>query len=70
VACFQGQGYKVQFEVNGQVYFLNFAPGEGRWFVLTPTHDGFFAMAVVDDDDAMLFPDAPVVASSDRDLVH
>ncbi len=60
----------MQFEVNGQVYFLNFAPGEGRWFVLKPTSDGFAAMPVVDDDAAMLFPGGPVVAQSDGEIVN
>jgi hypothetical protein len=31
---------KLQFEVNGQVYFLNFVDDEGRWYVFAPTATG------------------------------
>jgi hypothetical protein len=31
---------KVQFEVNGQDYFLNFAEDEGRWYVFAPSLTG------------------------------
>jgi len=30
----------LQFEVNGQDYFLNFMEDERRWFVLVPTETG------------------------------
>jgi len=30
----------LQFEVNGQVYFLNFVDDEGRWYVFAPTPTG------------------------------
>jgi hypothetical protein len=31
---------KLQFEVNGQSYFLNFAEDEGRWYVFAQTLTG------------------------------
>jgi len=31
---------KVQFEVNGQEYLLNFAEDEGRWYLFAPTPTG------------------------------
>jgi hypothetical protein len=31
---------KVQFEANGQTYFLNFAEDEGRWYVFAQTLTG------------------------------
>ncbi len=40
----------MQFEVNGQDYFLNFVPDEGRWFVFKPTRGGVAAIPVVEDD--------------------
>jgi hypothetical protein len=30
----------LQFEVNGQEYFLNFVEDERRWFVLVPSETG------------------------------
>jgi hypothetical protein len=38
---FRTQGrLKLQFEVNGQDYFLNFAEDESRWYVFAPTLTG------------------------------
>ena len=49
-ACFQGQRrLKLQFEVNGQVYFLNFADDQGKWFVVKPTATGVMAIPVYVD---------------------
>ncbi len=39
----------MQFEVNGQVYFLNFAEEQGRWFVVMPTATGVQAIPVYVD---------------------
>ncbi|MGA2992444.1 MAG: hypothetical protein ABSD88_18400 [Candidatus Korobacteraceae bacterium] len=39
----------MQFEVQGQDYFLKFHPGEGRWYLLKPTRNGITGMAVLDD---------------------
>jgi hypothetical protein len=30
----------VNFEVNGQMFFVNFVPEEGRWFCFAPTPTG------------------------------
>ena len=30
----------MQFEINGQEYFLNFLEDERRWFVLVPSETG------------------------------
>ena len=39
----------MQFEVNGQLYFLNFAEQQGRWFVFKPTPAGVEVMPVYVD---------------------
>ena len=44
--------------MNGQVYFLNFDAGEGRWFVCEPTRDGMLAMPVHDDGTPLMMPTA------------
>ena len=31
---------EVRFEVNGQMFFVNFVPEEGRWFCYAPTPFG------------------------------
>lgn len=55
----------MQFEVNGQTYFLNFEAGEGKWFVYEPTRDGMLAMAVHSDDAPLLTSSAMVVRPED-----
>ena len=30
----------MRFEVNGQMFFVNFVPEEGRWFCYAPTATG------------------------------
>jgi len=40
---------KLQFEVNGQDYFLNFVEDERRWFVLVPTDTGVNRLPVYVD---------------------
>ncbi len=41
IPMFENNGEdKLQFEVNGQDYFLNFVEDERRWFVLVPTPTG------------------------------
>jgi hypothetical protein len=40
---------KLQFEVNGQDYFLNFVEDERRWFVLVPTETGVTRIPVYVD---------------------
>ena len=39
----------MQFQVQGQNYYLKFDPGVGRWYLLKPTPDGYTGMAVLDD---------------------
>jgi hypothetical protein len=39
----------LQFEVNGQDYFLNFVEDERRWFVLVPTETGVTRIPVYID---------------------
>ena len=39
----------MQFEVNGQDYFLNFVEDERRWFVLVPTETGVTRIPVYVD---------------------
>lgn len=39
----------MQFQVQGQDYYLKFDPGAGRWYLLKPTLGGFTGMAVLDD---------------------
>ena len=31
---------ELRFEVNGQMFFVNFVPEEGRWFCYAPTGTG------------------------------
>ena len=53
VAAFLGfltQGrLKLQFEANGQVYFLNYAEDEGRWYVFAQSLTGFNRIPVYVD---------------------
>jgi hypothetical protein len=39
----------LQFEVNGQEYYLNFIEDERRWFVLVPTETGLQRIPVYID---------------------
>ncbi|MGD0972646.1 MAG: hypothetical protein ABR866_01070 [Candidatus Korobacteraceae bacterium] len=39
----------MQFQVQGQNYYLKFDPGVGRWYLLKRTLDGYTGMAVLDD---------------------
>jgi hypothetical protein len=40
----------LQFEVNGQIYLLNFVPEAGRWFLFEPNGSSVAAIPVIDDD--------------------
>ena len=33
-------GNELRFEVNGQLFFVNFVPEEGRWYCFAPTPTG------------------------------
>ncbi len=59
-----------QFEVNGQIYFLNFDPAEGRWLVYEPTRDGMLAMPVHDDAPSLVMPTAVMLDDSDAKKVN
>jgi hypothetical protein len=41
----------VNFEVNGQAYFLNFSEKHGQWFVIQPTMTGVVALPVYVDEE-------------------
>ncbi|HWR37513.1 MAG TPA: hypothetical protein VN622_16750 [Clostridia bacterium] len=45
----------MQFEVNGTTYFLNFVPDDDKWYLLSPTKQGFKQVPVVDADTAPFF---------------
>jgi len=40
---------ELQFEIDNQMYFLNFVPDEGRWYVFSPTEDGMIRIPVAMD---------------------
>ena len=37
---FWKEGSELRFEVNGQMFFVNFIPEEGRWYCYAPTATG------------------------------
>jgi hypothetical protein len=43
------QETKLQFEVNGQAFFVNFVPEEGRWYCYAPTEHGIQRIPVATD---------------------
>ena len=43
----------MQFEVNGQNYFLQFSPEDGEWFLLRPRRDGLERMEISDDSELL-----------------
>jgi hypothetical protein len=40
---------KLRFEVNGQLFFVNFVPEEGRWYCYAPTATGVQRVPVSTD---------------------
>ena len=60
----------MQFEVNGQTYFLNFEPSEGCWLVYEPTRDGMLAMAVHDDATPLTIPSTVLLDVADAEKVN
>ena len=60
----------MQFEVNGQDYFLNFVPEAGRWFLLKPTRSGFAGIPVVTDEAPMLLAGEAIVTPGNGDIIH
>jgi hypothetical protein len=60
----------MQFQVQGQNYFLKFDPGAGRWYLLKPTLGGFTGMAVLDDDPRPTGSDMIPEAQEEQEIVH
>jgi hypothetical protein len=60
----------LQFELNGQLYFLNFEPSEGRWFVYESTKDGILSMQVHDDAAPLMMPTALLLDASESKKVN
>ena len=60
----------MQFTVDGNTYFLNFVPEEGRWFLFQATPRGIRRIPVIDDaapvTGAILL--APTEPDEQRDL--
>jgi hypothetical protein len=54
------KGCEVRFEVNGQMFFVNFVPEEGRWYCYAPTGSGVQRIPVAMDtppfEAAFMFP--------------
>lgn len=40
---------ELRFEVNGQMFFVNFVPEEGRWYCYAPTETGMQRIPVSTD---------------------
>ncbi len=45
----QKEESELRFEVNGQMFFVNFVPEEGRWYCYAPTGMGVQRIPVVTD---------------------
>jgi hypothetical protein len=43
------EGNELRFEVNGQMFFVNFVPEEGRWYCYAPTEGGIQRIPVSSD---------------------
>ena len=54
----------MQFEVNGQNYFLQFSPEDGEWFWLRPSLDGLERLASADDSELVTEKLIPVDTDS------
>jgi len=46
---FKKRGFKLQFQVKGQDYFLTFVEDERRWYVFAPTPTGMHRIPVYAD---------------------
>ena len=60
----------MQFEVNGQLYFLNFEASEGRWFVYESTKDGIMTMPVHDDAAPLMVPSTVLLDEAEAKKVN
>lgn len=56
----------MQFEVNGQNYFLEFLPDEGEWLLLRPSGEGLERLKIADDSE-LPFGDNFVPFDTDAD---
>ena len=56
--------------MNGQIYFLNFEPREGRWFVYESTKDGIMTMPVHDDGTPLVMPSALLLDNLETEKVN
>ena len=45
----QKEESELRFEVNGQMFFVNFVPEEGRWYCYAPTPTGMQKIPVAMD---------------------
>ena len=52
------------------MYFLNFDPSEGRWFVYESTKDSMLAMAVHDDGTPLVMPSTVLLDAADANKVN
>jgi len=57
----------LQFEIGNQLYFMNFVPAEGRWYVFSATEGGIIRIPVAMD--AAPFEKFPVAPAEDGDKV-
>jgi hypothetical protein len=48
--------YELQFEVNGQTYFLNFAEEDGEWYLLTHAGTGIRSIEIENDGGPLTGP--------------
>jgi hypothetical protein len=58
------RGNWMRFEVNDQMFFVNFVPEEGRWFCYAPTDGGVQKIPV--SNDAAPFEGFTVVALDEQ----
>jgi hypothetical protein len=54
------EGNELRFEVNGQMFFVNFVPEEGRWYCYAPTATGMQRIPVSMDGTPFVSFDVPV----------
>jgi len=50
IRCPKEKGANVQFELNDNMYFVDFVPAEGRWYVFLPTDTGVQRIPVAGDE--------------------
>lgn len=55
----------MQFEINGQSYFLNYVPAQG-WMLFAPTLNGVRELTVVNDDNVEILRHVVVEEEQDE----